>query len=377
MARTILYVDDESPNLLTFSYLFAERFDIVTVGSGAEALAVMERRPVAVLLADQRMPAMTGVELCAAARERFPSVVRMIVTGYSDIGAAVGAINSGQVSRYILKPWREEELAEILNAAIEAHELGVMVRDVQARMLKSEQQATSSFLLGRALHELSQPLEVALVGSGYVADCLGNLQRTLTAVPNAQREMLEDVRAAAQETAAAVRQAAERLHRFRAGEAPVARGDIATDLNRAVEAALAILGQELRRQGGVQVQLGTVPPVAVDATELSQIIMNLLTNAAEAVAGAPPEARSIIVRTRARPNRAVVEVEDTGPGIAPDLLPRIFEPFVSTKSDDVERGFGLAIVHDLVQRLEGDIRVRSELGRGSCFTVELPVARRP
>jgi signal transduction histidine kinase len=373
-ARTILYVDDEPANLSVFEYCFRDRFELVTARGGEEALAILARQPIAVLLTDQRMPGMTGAELCAAARERFPDVVRMIVTAYADIGAAVAAINSGQVSRYVVKPWREEQMADILSAGIEAYVLGVTIRELQVRMLQSEQQATTSFVLGRVLHELSQPLTVARAGMTYVSDCVGALARA-DALPPAARLDLAELQAAVHDTQAAVEEAAARLHRFRQGEQPAAR-EVSVELNRAVEAALAIIGGELRRRARVKLELGVTPPVAADPAELSQILMNLLTNAADAVGGGRPQENVITIRTMVRGERVLLEVEDTGPGIAPELLPRIFEPFVSTKDDDVPRGLGLAVVRDLVRRRGGEIQARSEPGRGSCFAVELPAGRR-
>src|SRR6185369_10165580 len=105
-------------------YSFEDHFDIITIETGEEALAIMDREPIGVLLADQRMPRMSGSDLCALAKNKHPEVVRIIVSAYSDITAAVAAINNGQVNRYLIKPWREEELAEILTAALEAWQLG-------------------------------------------------------------------------------------------------------------------------------------------------------------------------------------------------------------------------------------------------------------
>src|SRR5688572_7546072 len=106
----ILFVDDEPQNLVVFRYAMEEHFTVLTAPSGPAALQILQQQQVAVLLADQRMPEMTGVELCAAAREMQPEAVRIIITAYADIHAAIDAINKGAVSRYLVKPWRNEEL---------------------------------------------------------------------------------------------------------------------------------------------------------------------------------------------------------------------------------------------------------------------------
>ena len=373
-SHAILYVDDEPANLTAFRYCFADRFEVLTAANGDEALALMAAQPVAVLLADQRMPGMTGAELCATARERFPDVVRMIVTAYADIGAAVEAINRGQVLRYIFKPWREEQMAELLRLGLEAYEVGVLLRQTQVRMLQHEQQATITYVLGSVLHELSNPASALEADLHYVEDSLRGLVQPSEPMAPELRTRLASVHAAARDAVVSVKDLRERIHRFRGGEpaSPVAMPP--ADLNRAVQAAVAIVGVDLRRRARLDLQLDPVPPVAAEATQLSRILVNLINNAAEAIEPGQAEHHQVKVRTSVRADRAVLEVEDTGVGIPPELLPRIFEPFVSTKGDDPARGFGLAVTRDLVDRLRGDIAVRSEPGRGTCFIVTLPLA---
>src|SRR5438477_12867701 len=105
----VLYVDDEPQNLATFRYVLEDRFTVLTAGDGREAVELLEREDVAVLVCDQRMPYMTGVEVCRRASEIKPDVVRIIMTAYADLQAAVDAINQGQVLRYLSKPWRNDE----------------------------------------------------------------------------------------------------------------------------------------------------------------------------------------------------------------------------------------------------------------------------
>jgi signal transduction histidine kinase len=372
-AHKILYVDDEPANLTAFSYCFGERFEVLTVQTGEEALAVLAREPVAVLLTDQRMPGMTGAELCARARERFPDVVRMVVTAYADIGAAMAAINSGQVSRYILKPWREEQMGELLRAGIEAYDLGVTLRELQVRMLQTQQQTTSTYLIGRVLHEIANPAGALSANIHYMADSFGSLAREAAQGGPALGDLLRDLQAVLQDAVTSIDDLVSRLDHFRRGEPPAPPSGASGDLTRAVQTAAAIVGGELTNRARLRLELGEVPPVAVQPMQLSQILVNLLMNAAEAIDPGRPEQNTVTVRTRAKSGRAVLEIEDTGSGIPKELLPRVFEPFVSTKNEDVTRGFGLAVVRDLVQRLRGDIHVTSEVGRGTCFVVDLPL----
>jgi signal transduction histidine kinase len=369
----ILYVDDEAANLTSFKYCFDELFDVVTAASGEEALRLLGQTPMAVLLADQRMPGMSGVELCRLVRERHPDVVRVIVTAYSDVTAAVAAINAGQVSRYLFKPWREEQMAEVLRAAIEAHQLGVMTRELQVRLLQSEQQSTTTYLLGRVLHELANPAATVNTNVEWIADSLTGLSRRAAELPPDLGALVAEVLTAARETALASRELVGRIERFRRGESP-AQPRSSTDLKRAVDAALAIVEREIRQRAELILDIEDVAPVAAEATQISQIVVNLLMNAVESLER--DRERRVSVRVFAEAERAVLEVEDSGAGIAPELLPRVFEPFVSTKTQDVARGFGLAVVHEIAQALGGEIAVQSEPGRGTTFTVRLPFARR-
>jgi two-component system, NtrC family, sensor kinase len=369
----VLYVDDEAANLTSFRYCFDEHFDVITAASAEEALAILAREPIALLLADQRMPGMSGAELCKLVRERHPDVVRMILTAYADIGAAVAAINAGQVSKYLMKPWREEAMSEVLRAGLDAYQLAVMTRELQVRLLATEQQSTTTYLLGRVLHELANPAAALNTNVEWLADTIGALTRRRD-LPDAVAAELTEMMAAVREATAASRELLQRIDRFRRGEQPRPKPE-GVDLKRAVAAALAIVESQLRKRAELTVELGDVPPVLADATQVSQIVINLLLNAADAVDARPDGARRIALRVHGDgAARAIIEVADSGDGIAPELLAHIFEPFVSTKSQDVPRGFGLAVVREIVETVGGEIRVRSELGDGAHFTVSLPVA---
>jgi DNA-binding NtrC family response regulator len=101
----ILVVDDEQDNLDAFRFNFRKTFDILTANSGPEALGILAEKDVAVVVTDQRMPKMTGVELLREVREKHPDTVGIILTAFTDVDVLIEAINLGQVYRYITKPW--------------------------------------------------------------------------------------------------------------------------------------------------------------------------------------------------------------------------------------------------------------------------------
>ena len=110
MSYKILIVDDEPANLRTLVRLFRDEYQVLTAGSGAEALQLLGQHDFALLITDQRMPGMTGIELLKNTVLLRPRMVRMILTGYTDVEALVEAINCGEVYRYVTKPWNNDEL---------------------------------------------------------------------------------------------------------------------------------------------------------------------------------------------------------------------------------------------------------------------------
>ncbi|MBA3007866.1 MAG: response regulator [Proteobacteria bacterium] len=120
----VLYVDDEEINLINFRESLCDKFEIFTALSGEEALLVLEKeKDIALVVSDQRMPGMKGVDLLARALELAPYAERIIITGYTDPQDIIAAINEGHVYRYILKPWTEEDLQVTITHAVERHHL--------------------------------------------------------------------------------------------------------------------------------------------------------------------------------------------------------------------------------------------------------------
>jgi DNA-binding NtrC family response regulator len=118
----ILLVDDEPEILFSLRGLLRREFDLHTAQSGAEALEILRRQPIHVIMTDQRMPEMTGVELLRRARGECPEAIRLVFTGYADIKSVVDAINQGQIYRYLTKPWDPDELCAVLHEACAQYE---------------------------------------------------------------------------------------------------------------------------------------------------------------------------------------------------------------------------------------------------------------
>ena len=122
MPYKILIVDDEPANLRALERLFRQEYEVLTANSGTEALELLTQHDVALLITDQRMPGMTGIELLKKTMSLRPRMVRIILTGYTDVEALVEAINCGEVYRYITKPWSNEDLRVTIKRALENYE---------------------------------------------------------------------------------------------------------------------------------------------------------------------------------------------------------------------------------------------------------------
>src|SRR5579871_407965 len=118
---SILYVDDELNNLISFKALFRMKYDVSTAISGEEAISTLRNKQVNIIITDQRMPNMTGVEFLESILDEFPDPIRILLTGYADMNAVIDAINKGKIFHYLTKPWNEQELDLAINRAFDVY----------------------------------------------------------------------------------------------------------------------------------------------------------------------------------------------------------------------------------------------------------------
>jgi response regulator RpfG family c-di-GMP phosphodiesterase len=145
----VLYVDDEVHNLNSFKAGFRRLFNVFTAESAAEGLKVIETEEIHVIITDQRMPVMTGIEFLESIIPKYPDPIRILLTGYADINAVIDAINKGQVYRYIQKPWMDEDLRINIEKAFEIYMLRKENRELTDKLLVANEQL--EFLLRQNL----------------------------------------------------------------------------------------------------------------------------------------------------------------------------------------------------------------------------------
>jgi DNA-binding NtrC family response regulator len=123
MPYGVLYVDDEINNLNSFKAAFRRDFEIYTAQSAREGRKVLDSNEIGVIITDQRMPGMTGIEFLESILAIYPDTIRILLTGFSDMNAVMDAINRGQVYKYLVKPWQNDELKLYIQNALEIYHL--------------------------------------------------------------------------------------------------------------------------------------------------------------------------------------------------------------------------------------------------------------
>ncbi|WP_313517032.1 response regulator [Sphingobacterium sp.] len=145
----VLYLDDEENNLFSFKATFRFKYNVFTALTGAEALDIISKNDIQIIITDQRMPEMTGVEFLEKVIQIKPDPMRILLTGYTDMGAVVDAINKGKIFHYLNKPWREEELTETISRAFEIYQNKKNIIDQKSKLEISNEQL--EFLLRQKL----------------------------------------------------------------------------------------------------------------------------------------------------------------------------------------------------------------------------------
>jgi signal transduction histidine kinase len=250
------------------------------------------------------------------------------------------------------------------------------LKEAQARLQIADRMASMGMLAAGVAHEINNPLAFVVANLDFAREDL----RALRAGPPNQEQLEKRLDAIsfalseAQEGASRVRNIVLDLKTFSHPDAEF-RGPV--DLCRVVDSAVNLARGEIRDSAEIVRRFHPVPPVVGNEARLSQLFLNLVVNAAQAILGrdvAPAKHEIRLTIERAADGRVMAEIADTGVGIPPEHLARIFDPFFTTKPIGMGTGLGLSICHGIARSLGGDITVASTVGAGSAFRVWLPVA---
>ncbi|MEM8608687.1 MAG: hybrid sensor histidine kinase/response regulator [Myxococcota bacterium] len=375
MTAHVLFVDDEEPNLVVFEAVCGDEFPVLTASSAADGLALMKEHEIGVVLTDQRMPEMTGIELLEQVESQYPETIRLLITAYSDLQAAEDAINRGHVRRYMRKPWEPEVLRAELRDAIDLYNLNSRVKELEQRLLETERAYSLSVVASGLADELRNPV-------GWIRNNLTVIETSIGAASAALEEASPDItraRGVLAQVDTAVTDARDGVKRIlelteEMAKAPEEVEAEIVDLADAVRVALRKAESSgLRGRALIEVATGIEPKVLATRTNVVQIALNLLANAIQRAASRAEGQGIVRITTSLLDGKAVLDVSDNGPGIDASEASNVFKPF-GTGGRLQGAGVGLAISKRIAEELGGELEVSASDGQNTRFRLTLPPA---
>ncbi|OGX36636.1 MAG: hypothetical protein A3G91_03835 [Omnitrophica WOR_2 bacterium RIFCSPLOWO2_12_FULL_50_9] len=379
----LLFVDDEQPILNALKRAFYnEPYLIATATNADEAMNILSQEKIKVVVSDQRMPEVSGVDFLRSVKEKYPRIVRILFTGYTDFSTVEDAINLSEAYRFITKPWNTQELKAIIHQAMEYFDL-VAENQRLFEMMKARNEDLE--LLNKKLkdlyevqkeftstvsHELRTPLasiktaiDILMSGTpGTMSADQKNILEKAGRNVNRLKNLIDDILD---------------LSKMESGKA--AFNFERHDINKIIEEVADLQEPVARREGlFIKKELdAAIPPIFLDRNKIVQVLDNLLHNAIKFT----KEGGIVVLSTNKKEqNHIVVCVRDTGIGIKEEDRERVFEKFQQL-GDPATRGeggtgLGLSICREIIVRHGGKIWAESEYGQGSSFYFILPIEER-
>jgi len=381
--RTILFVDDESHILNSLRrVLRAEPYQSFFSESGQEALELLEKRSIHVIISDLNMPEMNGLALLKQVQERYPDIIRMVLSVHADKDSILNAINRGNVYRYIVKPWDSKELKLIVKQAIDQFNLQQERRDllkelkeynrllekrVEARtkqLLAIEKQAEIGKHASQIVHNLNNPLQAIRGGVDLARLALSHKNPDSKKVIN----YLDIIRSGTSDLKKIVSGILTHVRDKALFETEQ------VDINEIIKKELEFfnLNPNYKHQIEKKAALSdNLPHIPWNPIHIKQIIDNLIKNAIDAMENS--QEKLLTIETCLDGKAVLIRISDTGEGIEEKNLNMIYSPDFTAKPIGKGTGLGLASVKIMVDAYSGDIQVESKRGKGTTFIIKIPV----
>lgn len=281
-----------------------------------------------------------------------------------DIGfLAIVLAVSGEMARRVTRDAKAlTRLTEELERVVEERTRDLT--ETRDALVRSERIAAVGQLAAGIGHEINNPLTYVSANVEHARGLLGGRD------PETDQALSD-----ALEGSKRIGRIVQQLKLFGRGSPTEQREPV--DVNATVRSSLRFAEHDIRHRATVETHLDELPPVLGDASQLGQVLVNLLINAAHAFRTPDPAHNRIVVRSSVRDGWVVVEVEDNGVGIPHELLERIFEPYFTTKQLDHGTGLGLSVVQGIVRSHGGQVQVESDPGRSTLFRLRLPAYQTP
>lgn len=382
LGGTVLIVDDDQPNLDVMRSFLEPGLRVIEASSGDLALEYLSDPALDLIITDQRMPGMSGVQLLQLAKQSRPDVAGIVVTAYTDTAALLAAINQAAAFRFLRKPWLAADLMQAVAAAREyvgqrraitalAAELRAKNQDLertvdalhtaQSQLLEMERLVITGRMAAGIAHDLRNAMNGLLLVEMELASSTADssLTETLQIGMASLRNLLDQLQTLG--TFAKQKRLSMTLDRI----------DVAKTAQQAL--ALLRLDMDLRRRVVTSTAPeGGCPTIIGDNAKLVQVIVNLLRNAVQAT----EPGQRIWVAVEHGQGAVQIRVEDEGAGLPDELVAQVFEPFVSTKGDQ-GLGLGLYMAKLVAEHHRGSLHAGHRSPKGSVFTLSLPLLTAP
>lgn len=376
----ILYVDDEEKSLKYFARAFEESFRVLTANNAQDGLKLIEQHgeDIGIVMTDQRMPGEKGVWLLEKARQLYPRSIRILATAYADMDAAIAAVNTGAIYKYVTKPWDPVQLEETLKHALEF----LMVQNERDQLLREKMSVLHNMMIADRI------VSLGLLAAGLSHHIRNSLVAVKTFLDLAPTKMIEEKMDLDglrnpdfwKEYYQSVQGQIERINNllkdlWTASEKPSFEFTDQVNLRDVVEGSIDTLKTGFsNKQITVKNEISaSLPMMRVDKPKFFRLFELLLKDElATLPAGSEVVLKAEPYNGTSKPG-ILIEVSDNGPGLPAEALRLVFDPFVVRSDSPMEYGIHLMAVYFIVHHHGGKIEARSETGRGTVFSIRLPI----
>ncbi len=390
----ILYVDDEEHNLTAFRATFRRNYTVHTALTASDGATVLREHPIEVIITDQRMPGVTGVQFLEQIRDEHPEPIRMVLTGFADMEAIIDAINKGEVYRYITKPWEESELKMVIDAAVETFRLRgenkrllehlaryneELERTVAERTAELEASNRSVIEQNKQITQLNKEKAemLALAGEDLQHPLRDILRTAVHGIEHRNKLSGDDAEAhftTIRNAATRIQAVLENLMLLNAIEKSGIKV-FATHVDPGMVAQTVVMdhqGHARTKNITIELERKSFGMAHTDPTGMQTILDHLISNAVKF----SPAGATVTVTVEPADGGVRLTVADQGPGFTAEDRASLYTKFATHSAKptagELTTGLGLSIVKQYVDALHGAIELTSPSSGGSLFTVSLP-----
>lgn len=351
----VLYIDDEVNNLQSFKALFRKDYDIFIAESAEEGRKILDQEMLHVIISDQRMPGMTGVEFFESILEKHPYPIRILLTGYTDIQAVVEAINRGQIYRFIDKPWDPQALAVAIQNAYDIYHTRFLLRE-QNVQLKKAYDELDKFVYS-ASHDLRAPL-ASVLGLVKVAksDEVQKMPDYLNMIESTIHKMDVFV------------QNIIRYHRSNRADVDINHIQFGKLIDEIIQ---DLSSNQITEHISINKKISEPVFIRSDEGRIRIILNNILLNAFKFTDDSKPYA-TVNINITTTHEKSLIEIEDNGTGISEDLHEKVFEMFFRGNHKNAGSGVGLYVANEAIKKIKGQLKLNSKPNEGTKFYIEIP-----